>query len=106
LIGDAKPERYKKVFELILADGNVDGVLMINMLQSTLFELKDSRVIPRIASSFPHKPFVDVSAGGEDFAKVFEVLSWSSVPLFDLLEKAATAARVLRAYAMIRERKD
>ena len=106
LIADAKAERYKKVLELILADKNVDGVIVINMLKSTFFEPKDSRVIPRIASRFPRKPVVDVPAGGEDFAKVFEVLGRSSVPLYNLPEKAARAMQVLRAYAMIRERKN
>ncbi|MGD0495807.1 MAG: CoA-binding protein [Candidatus Bathyarchaeia archaeon] len=106
LIADAKADRYKKVLELILADKNVDGVLVINMLKSTFFEPKDSRVIPRIASRFPRKPVVDVPAGGADFAKVYEVLGRSSIPLYNLPEKAARALRVLRAYAMIRERKD
>jgi acyl-CoA synthetase (NDP forming) len=104
LIADAKADRYKKVLELILADKNVDGVLVINMLKSTFFEPRDSRVIPRIASRFPRKPVVDVPAGGEDFAKVYEVLGRSSVPLYNLPEKAVRAMRVLRAYAMIRER--
>jgi acyl-CoA synthetase (NDP forming) len=106
LIADAKADRYRKVLELILADKNVDGVLVINMLKSTFFEPKDARVIPRIASKFPCKPVADVPAGGEDFAKVYEVLGRSSVPLYNLPEKAARAMRVLRAYAMIRERKD
>ncbi|MGA3191796.1 MAG: CoA-binding protein [Candidatus Bathyarchaeia archaeon] len=106
LIADAKADRYRKVLELILADKNVDGVLVINMLKSTFFEPYDSRVIPRIASRFPRKPVVDVPAGGEDFAKVYEVLGRSSVPLYNLPEKAARAMRVLRAYAIIREKKD
>jgi len=106
LIADAKAERYKKALELVLADKNVDGVLVINMLKSTFFEPSDSRVIPRIASRFSRKPVVDVPAGGEDFAKVYEVLGRSSVPLYNLPEKAARALRVLRAYGMIRERKD
>jgi acetyltransferase len=103
LIADAKAERYKKVLELVLADKKVDGVLVINMLKSTFFEPSDSRVIPRIASRFPRKPVVDVPAGGEDFAKVYEVLGRSSVPLYNLPEKAARALRVLRAYGVIRE---
>jgi acyl-CoA synthetase (NDP forming) len=106
LIADARAERYKRVLELVLADKNVDGVLVINMLKSTFFEPSDSRVIPRIASRFPRKPVVDVPAGGEDFAKVYAVLRRCGVPLYNLPEKAARALRVLRDYGMIRERKD
>jgi acyl-CoA synthetase (NDP forming) len=106
LIADAKAERYKKVLELVLGDKNVNGVLIINMLKSTFFEPKDSRVIPRVVSKFPRKPVVDVPAGGEDFTKVYELLHRSKVPLYNLPEKAAKALSVLRAYGRILERKD
>jgi acyl-CoA synthetase (NDP forming) len=104
MIADAKADRYKKVLELVLADKNVDGVLIINMLKSTFFEPKDAKSFPRIASKYSHKPIVDVPAGGEDFAKVYEVLGRSRIPLYNLPEKAAKALRVLRAYGMIRHR--
>lgn len=106
MIADAKAERYRKVLELVLMDKNVDGVLIINMLKSTFFEPKDSKVIPRLALRFPRKPLVDVPAGGEDFAKVYEALKGSRIPVYNLPEKAAKALRVLRAYGTILQRKD
>jgi acetyltransferase len=105
MIADAKAERYKRVLELVLADRNVNGVLIINMLKSTFFEPKDAKAIPRIASGYRTKPVVDVPAGGEDFSKVYEVLGRSRIPLYNLPEKAAKALRVLRAYSVMRERR-
>jgi len=104
MIADAKADRYRRVLELVLADKNVDGVMLINMLKSTFFEPKDAKSFPKIISRFPRKPVVDVPAGGEDFAKVYEVLGRSCIPLYNLPEKAAKALRVLRIYGTIRQR--
>jgi acyl-CoA synthetase (NDP forming) len=104
MIADAKAERYRKVLGTVLADKNVDGVIVINMLKSTFFEPKDAKSFPKIVSKYPHKPVVDVPAGGEDFAKVYEVLGRSRIPLYNLPEKAAKALKVLRTYGIIKQR--
>jgi acyl-CoA synthetase (NDP forming) len=104
MIADAKAERYRKVLDMVLADRNVDGVMLINMLKSTFFEPKDAKSFPKIVSKYPRKPVVDVPAGGEDFAKVYEVLGRSRIPLYNLPEKAAKALKALRAYGMIKQR--
>lgn len=104
LIADARAERYERVLNLVLGDKQVDGVLVINMLKSTFFEPKDAKVIEKIAIKCPRKPVVDVPAGGEDFAKVFKVLGRSSIPLYNLPEKAACAMSALRRYGQILEK--
>jgi acyl-CoA synthetase (NDP forming) len=101
IIADARAERYEKVLELVLADKNVDGVLVINMLKSCFFEPGDARVIPKVAARYRDKPVVDVPAGGEDFALVHKVLGNTSVPLYDMPEKAVKALKVLRTYDKI-----
>jgi len=104
MIADARAERYEKVLDLVLADANVDGVLIINMLKSCFFEPEDARVIPKIAAKYPKKPVVDVPAGGEDFALVYKVLGKTNIPLYNLPEKAAKALKVLRIYGKNLER--
>ncbi len=104
IIADARAERYSKVLELVLADKNVDGVLVINMLKSCFFEPKDAKVIKEVAAEYPNKPVVDVPAGGEDFALVYNVLGKTSVPLFNLPEKAVRALKFLRTYGEILEK--
>ena len=104
IIADARADRYEKVLDLVLADENVDGVLIINMLKSCFFEPKDARVIPKIAAKYPDKPVVDVPAGGDDFALVHEVLGDTNVPLYNLPEKAVKALKILRIYCKIVEK--
>jgi acyl-CoA synthetase (NDP forming) len=100
-IADARAERFENILNLVLADKNVDGVLVINMLKSTFFEPEDAKVIPKVAAKYPDKPVVDVPAGGEDFALVYKVLGNSNIPLYNLPDKAVKALRVLRAYGKI-----
>ena len=104
IIADAKADRYSKVLKLVLADENVNGVLIINMLKSCFFEPKDAQVIPEIAAKHPEKPVVDVPAGGEDFSKVYEVLGNTRIPLYNLPEKAVKALKILRIYGKILEK--
>jgi acyl-CoA synthetase (NDP forming) len=104
MIADARADRYEKVLKLVLADENVDGVLIINMLKSCFFEPKDAKVIPKLIAKYPYKPVVDVPAGGEDFALVYKVLGNTNVPLYNLPEKAVKALKVLRIYGKIVEK--
>jgi len=103
MIADARADRYERVLDLVLSDGNVDGVLVINMLKSTFFEPKDARVISKVAAKYPFKPVVDVPAGGEDFALVYKVLGNTSIPLYNLPDKAVKALKILRIYRKIVE---
>ena len=98
LIADARTERYSFVLDKVLADSNVDGVLVINMLKSTFFEPEDAVVIAEISERHPTKPIVDVPAGGEDFALVQKALRDTNIPVYNLPEKAAKALRALRLY--------
>jgi acyl-CoA synthetase (NDP forming) len=101
LIADARAERYSFVLDLVLSDPNVDGVLVINMLKSCFFEPEDALVIAEVAKGHPDKPVVDVPAGGEDFTLVRKVLQETSIPLYNLPEKAARALKALRTYYKI-----
>jgi len=105
IIADARADRYKKVLDMVLADKNVDGVLVINMLKSCFFKPKDAAVIPKVATKYPNKPVVDVPAGGEDFALVHKVLGNTNIPLYNWPEKAVKALKILRIYSKIIEKR-
>ena len=105
IIADARADRYKKVLNLVLADENVDGVLVINMLKSCFFEPEDAEVIPGVAFKYPNKPVIDVAAGGEDFKLVYGVIGESNIPVYNLPEKGVKALKILRIYGKIIEKK-
>jgi acyl-CoA synthetase (NDP forming) len=105
IIADARAERYAHVLDLILADGNVDGALVINMLKSTFLEPSDAKVISKVAAKHPDKPLVDVPAGVEDFALIHRVLHNTCIPVYNLPEKAAKALKCLRTFGKIAEKR-
>ncbi len=104
LIADARADRYSFALDAVLSDSKVDGVMVINMLKSTFFEPEDALAVVKTAAKHGDKPVVDVPAGGEDFALVQKVLGNTSVPVYNLPEKAAKALRVLRLYGKVREK--
>jgi len=98
LIADARRDRYAFVLDKVLSDPNVDGVLVINMLKSCFFEPEDVLAVAQTWKKHLKKPVVDVPAGGEDFTLVQKVLRGTSIPAYNLPEKAAKALKALRAY--------
>jgi acyl-CoA synthetase (NDP forming) len=98
LIADARAERYSYVLDKVLSDPNVDGALVINMLKSCYFKPEDAPAIAETVEKHPTKPVVDVPAGGEDFALVYDALRDTNIPLYNLPEKAARALKALRTY--------
>jgi len=101
LIADARSERYSTVLALVLADSNVDGVMVVNMLKSCFFEPEDAKAIAETAKKSLDKPVVDVPAGGEDFNLVYKILQNTDIPVYNLPDKAAKALKALRAYYKI-----
>jgi len=101
LIADARAERYAFTLDKVLSDPNVDGVLVINMLKSCFFEPEDAVAVAETSKKYPNKPVVDVPAGGEDFTLVQKVLKNTSIPVYNLPEKAAKVLKALRTYNKI-----
>lgn len=101
-IADARAERYGTILDLVLKDKNVDGLMVINMLNSCFFEPEDAKIIPEIWEKY-EKPIVDVPCGGEDFILVSNVLRDTMIPTYDLPDKAARALNVLYKYWKISE---
>ncbi len=98
LIADARAERYSYVLDKVLSDPNVDGVMVINMLKSCYFKPEDALAIAETAKKHVNKPIVDIPAGGEDFMLVYKVLRDTTLPVYNLPEKAAKALKALRKY--------
>jgi acyl-CoA synthetase (NDP forming) len=98
IIADARADRYGSILDSVLGEDEVDGVLVINMLKSCLTMPEDARVIAEVAKKYPEKPVVDCVPGGEDYKKIRDVLSETSIPVFNTPEKAVFALKTLYDY--------
>ena len=98
IIADARADRYKSILESVLAEDEVNGVLVINMLKSCLTQPEDVKVLPELAERFPGKPIIDCIPGGDDYRKIREILADTPIPVFNTPDKAVFAMKVLDNY--------
>jgi len=100
---EASAKQYELVLKNVLADSNVDGVMVINMLKSSLLNVDDVRAIAEVLKKFK-KPVVDVAMGGESYVLVHDVLKDTNVPAYDSPERASRALKALRIYGRVKEK--
>ncbi len=91
----AKADAYKSVVELLLSDESVDGVIIINSLKSTLFNVEDLREVASVAKKSKEKPVIATVLCAEDNQAVKEIISSTELPIYDQLEEAAHVLNML-----------
>lgn len=100
---EAKTKQYELVLKNVLADPNVDGAIVINMVKSRFLDAEDVRAIAEVLKKF-NKPVVDVAMGGEGYVLVRDVLKDTNVPTYDSPERAVRALKALRKYGRVKEK--
>lgn len=93
----AKGDIWKQAAELLLSDKEVDGLIAVNSMGFTLFNLEDLRKITEIAKKTREKPVLAVTLCASDGAAFREIAARSELPIYTDLEDAAKAMNVLRS---------
>ena len=94
ILGDAKPRRYVATLEIILADQNVGGVILLLTPQAMTEPEETANLINRL-SLHTSKPIITSFIGGKELKKAREKLKRGSAANFDSPETAVRAARNL-----------
>lgn len=97
IIGDADAARYEKSLQLLLADKNVDAVLVILLFQTPALDSSVTGIIARAAQS-SQKPIVCVSTGGEYTEAQRRQLDSMGVPTYSSPSSAVRALSKFIAY--------
>lgn len=87
ILGDAEPERYKEVTNIVLADKNVDGVLVVLTPQAMTEPTLAAKELVK-ASSRSKKIILASWVGGKDVADGIEILEKNKIPNFSTPESA------------------
>jgi len=103
LIGDADTERYKMALNNILADPNVDLVILIILLSLSYVE---SDIIDIInAAKIEHgKPIVVTTIGGDFTQMMVRMMEENQIPTFPNPKRTVNATHALIEYAQFCER--
>ncbi len=93
----AKGEECRNAVELLLPDGNVDGVMVISALKSTLFGPEDLRRVADAAKKSREKPVIAAVLCAEDSPAIKEIMSTTELPVYSQLEEAVHVLNLLRS---------
>ncbi|MGZ4882385.1 MAG: acetate--CoA ligase family protein [Halobacteriota archaeon] len=94
ILGDAKPRRYVATLEIILADQNVGGVILL-LTPQAMTEPEETANLINSMSSHTSKPIITSFIGGKELNNAREKLTRGSAANFDSPETAVRAARNL-----------
>lgn len=102
VLGDARSDRYRRAMELVAADPNVDGLIVLLTPQAmTEIELT-AEAIGEIADNLD-KPVLGCFMGEARVSKGIEILQKKNVPNYSFPERAALAFRAMAEYRQIRQ---
>ena len=90
ILGDALPERYAKVAEIVVNDPNVDGLLAITCPQGMADPTLTAERLKTFAKS-TGKPVLASWMGGAEVAAGIDILNRSGIPAFPFPDTAAKA---------------
>lgn len=97
LIGDAKADRYKLALEKILADDNVDSLVVILTPQTMTEKEVTAQLVADFAKNTP-KPIISVFSGGGEMASAKKILEDADILNFDTPETAVEILNKLWEY--------
>ncbi len=95
IVGDAMPERYNVAITEILKQKDVNGLIVIQTMQTMTQPVENAKVIAAASKKFPEKPILAVFMGGKLTRAGKAYLEASNVPCYDFPEDAVFAMKAL-----------
>ncbi len=97
LIGDADPERYRKALNIIKKDKNINGILIVSLMQTGPMDSNIIDVLVDFKNSYK-KPFVVCLAGGEYVKLHAQTMEDAGISTYEIPARAVGALRALYQY--------
>lgn len=95
IVGDALPERYEAAINTLLEEKYIDGLVIIQTLQTMTNPERNARVIIDAQRKFPDKSIVCCFMGGGNVRNGVHMLEANNIPNYQDVKDAARAMRVL-----------
>jgi acetyltransferase len=102
VLGDAKADRYEFALQKVLADPNVDSVLVLVCPTAVTQPIETSQAIIRARDAYPQKPILAAYTGGDHLIEGINLLTSAGVPCFTFPEPAINCIRAMQKYGQYR----
>jgi len=104
VLGDARADRYAFALETVMADPNVDAVLVILTPQAMTESAATAEAVVRLAKQEGARPVLACFLGAAKVAKAGGILQAGGVPNYDSPENAVATIQVMAKYVRWRSR--
>jgi acetyltransferase len=101
-LGDARPLRFAKALELVIADPNVDAALVVLTPQSMTDPIGTAIRVADVAAT-THKPVLAAWMGGETVNPGRQILNQANIATYDSPDRAVRVFMYLVSYQRNRE---
>jgi len=98
LLGDAGAERYRFALEKVLADPQVDGVIVLLCPTATTDSREVALGIREIREKMPGKPLLGAFMGGKEISEGQKILREAGIPCYPFPERAVYAMEGMVRY--------
>ncbi len=95
IVGDALPNRYEAAINTLLGEEYVQGLIVIQTLQTMTDPVADAKIIIDAHKKFPSKPIVCVFMGGKFTDPSIQLLHQNKIPTYNDPLKGAEAMAAL-----------
>jgi acetyltransferase len=102
VLGDARPDRVAKALQIVVADPNVDGVLVVLTPQSMTDPMGTAIRVADIAAT-TREPVLAAWMGGHMVEPGRQILNQAGIPTYDSPDRAVRAFMYLVSYRRNRE---
>ena len=104
VLGDALADRYEFALNVVLADPNVDMVLVLLTPQAMTEPAATAEVVVRAVRQKPGKPILACFLGAGKVERAVEILRAGKIPHYDSPERAVATAKAMADYVRWRSR--
>lgn len=95
ILGDAIAKRYEKAIEELIKEKYIDGLIVIQTLQTMTNPEENAKILVDIKKSFPQKPIISVFMGGRFTARAVYILEKNNIPNYNDVSHAVKAMKAL-----------
>jgi acetyltransferase len=95
VVGDALSDRYKEALEALLAQPDINGLIVVQTLQIMTETEKNAKIIIEVGKKWKDKPIIAAFLGGSITASSVRLLENNRVPNYGDLKDAALAMKSL-----------
>ncbi|MDP8002570.1 MAG: acetate--CoA ligase family protein [Caldisphaera sp.] len=93
--GDATPQHYEKVLEMMVKNDEADMFLIIALLQPSTMDLSIANIISNFTKKHFERPIAVVTIGAEHGEKLKELLENEGIPTFEFPDRASKALAMM-----------